>query len=58
MPDMSKRCPRCGSEEREERDYSSSRETYKYMGETKEYYVITKTYKCNDCGLIYTQEKK
>ena len=58
MTEMNKRCPRCGSEKRESYDYKSHRKTYKYMGEMKEYYVATNTYRCNECGLIYVQEER
>lgn len=57
MTSMDKRCPRCGSEERETSNFDSRQETYSSFGKTGTYYIHTIKYRCNDCRLIYEQEE-
>ena len=49
MADMSKKCPRCGSESRIENSCKMT-----YQDKMKIIYVVN--YKCHGCGLFYDQE--
>lgn len=57
---MNRRCPRCGSEKREERDRTSQEKHYTSFGERGSVWIYTVTYVCGDygCGLVYRQEER
>lgn len=55
---MRRRCPRCGSENRKEKDRTSVQGSYKFFDKMRPYFIDTVTYVCDECGLIYAQEER
>jgi predicted RNA-binding Zn-ribbon protein involved in translation (DUF1610 family) len=54
---MKRRCPRCGSEKRAERDRKSEKRHYTSFGKRGSNWWYTVTYVCDECGLLYVQEE-